>query len=112
MNIRKVVLFPIIVLLWTGSVLAQGGIVKVKLVDSLTQSPVEFASVYLSADGSVKGALYSMTDTQGYAEITKVRKGKYIFKAELMGYKVKSQKVDMKGGTLDLGTILLQQGVR
>ncbi len=111
MNIRKVVLFPIIVLLWTGSVLAQGGIVKVKLVDSLTQSPVEFASVYLSADGSVKGALYSMTDTQGYAEITKVRKGKYIFKAELMGYKVKSLNVDMKGGTLDLGTILLQQDV-
>ena len=38
-----------------GSIYAQSGSIKLKLVDSLTQAPVDFASVYVSKDGTVKG---------------------------------------------------------
>ena len=94
-----------------GSIYAQSGSIKLKLVDSLTQAPVDFASVYVSKDGTVKGAKYSVTDGQGMATIEKVAPGEYIFKAELMGYKLKQMTIKVGKGALDLGTIKMQQDV-
>ena len=94
-----------------GSIYAQSGSIKLKLVDSLTQAPVDFASVYVSKDGTVKGAKYSVTDGQGMATIEKVAPGEYIFKAELMGYKLKQMAIKVGKGALDLGTIKMQQDV-
>lgn len=94
-----------------GSIYAQSGSIKLKLVDSLTQAPVDFASVYVSKDGTVKGAKHSMTDEQGLATIEKVAPGEYIFKAELMGYKLKQMTIKVGKGALDLGTIKMQQDV-
>lgn len=94
-----------------GSIYAQSGSIKLKLVDSLTQAPVDFASVYVSKDGTVKGAKHSMTDEQGMATIEKVAPGEYIFKAELMGYKLKQMTIKVGKGALDLGTIKMQQDV-
>lgn len=94
-----------------GSIYAQSGTIKLKLVDSLTQAPVDFASVYVSKDGTIKGAKYSVTDGQGMATIEKVAPGEYIFKAELMGYKLKQMTIKVGKGALDLGTIKMQQDV-
>ena len=94
-----------------GSIYAQSGSIKLKLVDSLTQAPVDFASVYVSKDGTIKGAKYSVTDGQGMATIEKVAPGEYIFKAELMGYKLKQMTIKVGKGALDLGTIKMQQDV-
>ncbi|MBO7764600.1 MAG: outer membrane beta-barrel protein [Bacteroidales bacterium] len=99
------------VLISAGSIYAQQGSVKLRLVDSLTQAPVDFASVYVSKDGTVKGAKHSMTDEHGYATIEKVAAGHYIFKAELMGYKVKQMNIEVGKGPLDLGEIKMQQDV-
>ena len=94
-----------------GSIYAQPGSIKLRLVDSLTNAPVDFASVYVSKDGTVKGAKHSMTDQNGHAIIEKVAPGQYIFKAELMGYKIKQFPVNVAKGTLDLGEIKMQQDV-
>lgn len=94
----------------SGSSVAQNSI-KVVLLDSLTKAPIEFASVYVSKDGTVKGAKHSMTDTEGKAVIENVPSGTYIFKAELMGYKLKQMEVKVGKGLLDLGTVWMQEDV-
>lgn len=111
MNLRKVTMLLAILLISVGSIHAQPGSVKVKLVDSLTKASVEFASVYVSKDGTVKGAKHSMTDQSGNAVIQKVPPGKYIFKAELMGYKIKEMNIEVGRGPLDLGEVKMQQDV-
>lgn len=94
-----------------GSIYAQPGSIKLRLVDSHTNAPVDFASVYVSKDGTVKGAKHSMTDENGHATIVKVAPGKYIFKAELLGYKLKEMPVEVKKGVLDLGEIKMDPDV-
>lgn len=108
---KRIKTLIILILFSVVGVYAQPGSIKVRLVDSLTQAPVDFASVYVSKDGTVKGAKHSMTDIDGNAIIEKVAPGKYIFKAELMGYKLKQMNVEVGKGVLDLGTIKMQQDV-
>lgn len=111
MKIERFIMLLAVLLVSAGSVFGQSGSIRVKLVDSLTQAPVDFASVYVSRDGTVKGAKHSMTDENGKAVIEKVAAGKYIFKAELMGYKIKQMSVEVGKGVLDLGTLKMQQDV-
>ena len=69
MKIERFIMLLAVLLVSAGSVFGQSGSIKVKLVDSLTQAPVDFASVYVSRDGTVKGAKHSMTDENGKAVI-------------------------------------------
>ncbi len=100
-----------VVIFAVGSAYAQSGSIKLRLVDSLTNAPVDFASVYVSKDGTVNGAKHSMTDENGYATIEKIVPGNYIFKAELMGFKLKQLPVNVTKGVCDLGEIKMQQDV-
>ena len=61
--------------------------VKLKLVDEKTSAPVAYATASLKVKGDDTASKYVLTDDKGLASLTKVRKGTYIFKAELMGYK-------------------------
>ena len=61
--------------------------VKLRLIDDKTSEPVPFATASLTAKGSTSAAKYILTDDHGQATITRVSKGTYTLKAEIMGYK-------------------------
>lgn len=61
--------------------------VKLRLIDDKTSEPVPFATASLTAKGSTSASKYILTDDHGQATITKVAKGTYTLKAEIMGYK-------------------------
>ena len=91
------------------AVSAQGNIdVKAVLVDSGTGEPVGFATVSLTRDGQERPYKYSLSDDKGNVTISSVRRGTYVFKAELLGYKTHSATVKVENSTVDLGTIKLR----
>ena len=101
------------VLLLTGfSTYAQNSFtVKLKLVDDKTSEPVSFATASLTVKGQTAADKYVLTDAEGNASLAKVRKGTYIFKAELMGYKSHEQEVTVDKN-IDLGVIKMAEDVK
>ena len=67
--------------------------VKLRLIDDKTSEPVPFATASLTAKGSTSASKYILTDDHGQAAITKVAKGTYTLKAEIMGYKTYTQEL-------------------
>ena len=93
------------------SAFAQGQFtVKLKLVDEKTSEPVPFATASLTVKGEDKAAKYVLTDDKGQASLTKVKKGTYIVKAELMGYKAFQQEI-VVDKNIDLGDIKMAEDV-
>ena len=84
--------------------------VSLKLVDEKTGEPVGFATVSLTVKGETEAAKYVLTDSDGIAEVTKVKKGTYMLKAELMGYVAHEQEITVEKA-LDLGTIRMKEDV-
>ena len=84
--------------------------VSLKLVDDKTGEPVGFATASLTVKGEKTALKYVLTDSEGAAEIAKVKKGTYVLKAELMGYKPYEQEVTVEK-TVDLGTIKMKEDV-
>ena len=82
--------------------------VSMKLSDGKTGEPVGFATVSLTPKGEEKASKYVLSDSDGEAEITKVKKNTYILKAELMGYKPYIQELVIDKA-LDLGTIVMKE---
>src|SRR5574344_1473083 len=110
---KKFLLFQILFLISFTPIFSQGGnSIKLKLVDSLSSEPVGFATVYVSKSGTTEGALYALTDEKGEATIDKVKRGSYIFKAELMGYEMKEMKIEVDKNNLNLGTIKMKPDVK
>ena len=85
--------------------------VKLKLVDDKTSEPVSFATASLTVKGQTAADKYVLTDAEGNASLAKVRKGTYIFKAELMGYKSHEQEVTVDKN-IDLGVIRMSEDVK
>ena len=84
--------------------------VKLKLVDSKTSEPVSFATVSLTVKGEDTPAKYVLSDSEGKAELVKVRHNTYILKAELMGYKTHTQEVKVDK-PVDLGEVKMEEDV-
>ncbi|MBQ2875023.1 MAG: carboxypeptidase regulatory-like domain-containing protein, partial [Bacteroidales bacterium] len=84
--------------------------VKLKLIDAKTSAPVSFATASLTVKGETTAAKYVLTDAEGAASLTKVKKGTYVFKAELMGYKSHEQEV-VVDKNVDLGDIKMSEDV-
>ena len=84
--------------------------VTLKLVDEKTGEPVGFATASLTVKGEKTAAKYVLTDSDGEAVISKVKKGTYLLKAELMGYKAHEQEIAVEKA-LDLGTIKMKEDV-
>lgn len=82
--------------------------VKLKLEDFKTGEPVGFATVSLTSEGKESARKYVLSDSDGLATLTKVRKGTYILKAELMGYKSHSQEITVEKD-MDLGVIRMKE---
>ena len=67
-----------------------------------------FATVSLTKSGEQKPYKYALTDSEGKATIERVSHGKYVFKAEIMGYKTYTKAIEL-GGDFALGTIKMDQ---
>ena len=106
-------MFAVSVLLLTCfSAYAQNSFtVKLKLVDDKTSEPVSFATASLTVKGQTTAEKYVLTDAEGNASLAKVKKGTYVFKAELMGYKSHEQEVTVDKN-VDLGVIKMSEDVK
>ena len=77
----------IVALVISASAMGQVSHVKAVLHDSSNGEAVGFATVSLTKEGNSKPDKYVLSDSDGKVEITGVRPGTYVFKAELLGYK-------------------------
>ena len=84
--------------------------VSLRLVDENTGEPVGFATTSLTVPGADEASKYVLTDSEGKSEFTKVKKGTYVLKAEIMGYKPVQQEIVVEKN-LDLGTIKMAEDV-
>jgi hypothetical protein len=78
--------------------------VKAKLADQKTGDPVGFATASLTVKGEKEPAKYVLSDSEGNVNLQKVRKGTYVFKAELMGYKPFTKEITVEKD-LNLGSL-------
>ena len=84
--------------------------VKLKLVDAKTSEPVSFATASLTVKGTTSAVKYVLTNSEGVASLTKVKKDTYILKAELMGYKTYEQEI-LVDKNIDLAEIKMKEDV-
>ena len=102
---RSIVTFIGLLIISTG-LFAQNKVSAI-LLDSSNGEPVAFATVSMTRDGSKKPDMYCMSTDSGEAVFSKVRKGLYVFKAELLGYKPFVKHIQVEGD-LDLGKLRME----
>lgn len=80
-----------------------------QIIDSLTNTPVEYATVTLKRAGAQKGVNGGLTDTKGNFKIESVSAGSYDLYISFMGYSSRKLLVKTTGGKPDasLGKLLL-----
>lgn len=88
--------------------LAQSYSVKAVLQEDGSDETVAFATVSLTVPGKDKAYKYTLSSAEGNVLIEGVKKGKYVFKAENMGYIAVSRNIEIKDGDVDLGKILMK----
>ncbi len=81
--------------------------VRMSLADEKTGEPVGFATASLTVKGEKEPSKYSLADSDGEVAITKVMKGVYKLKVELLGYKSYEQDVNVEKN-LNLGVIRMK----
>ncbi len=103
----------IALLMLTGMVAgAQNGFtVKLKLVDTKSSESVPFATASLTRKGETAAYKYVLTDDNGEASITKVAKGTYVLRAELMGYKTHEREITVDKN-INVGEIKMEEDVK
>ena len=84
--------------------------IKLKLIDAKTAEPVGFATASITPKGSETASQFVMTDDEGKAVLEKIRKGTYVVKAEIMGYKSFEQEVVVEKN-VDLGEVKMSEDV-
>ena len=96
-----------------GSYGSEQGNVKVKVLEEGTDAPVPYASAYLTAKGDTLITNFTLTDSTGVANLTKVTRGTYDLTIEMLGYKTcrKEHYISFSWDkrTVDLGTVHLAQ---
>ena len=108
MRIKRIIALLVSVLSVSLMAAQNRGTFTVTLKDSQTDEPVGFATVSLTKSGEQKPYKYALTDSEGHGTIEKVSAGKYMFKAEIMGYKTYTKDVEL-GGDFAMGTVKMDQ---
>ena len=83
--------------------------IKTTVLDSLTNEPVGFASVYVIPSKDTTITNFTLTDAKGEAKLDEVPYGSYVFHVEMMGYKPFVKERYFRESQVDMGTIRLQQ---
>ncbi len=84
--------------------------VKMTLVDDKTDSPVGFATASLTPKGEKSPSKYVLADSEGEASLAKVKKGSYILRVELMGYKAYEREINVEKN-LNLGVLRMSPDI-
>ena len=84
------------------------GTLRAVLKDASNEEPIPFATVSILKHGSTKPYKYALSSADGKVSIEKVTAGKYVFRAELLGYKTFEKDIEIKGN-LDLGTVPMDE---
>ena len=82
--------------------------VNVVLTDAQSGEPVTFATVSLTSPNARTAYKYVLSDDTGKATFEKVKNGKFILKAELLGYQAYTQEIEVKNSNIDLGTVKME----
>ena len=82
--------------------------IKTTVLDSLTNEPVSYASVYVIPAKDTTITNFTLTDVNGEAKLDEVPFGSYAFHVEMMGYKPIVIERFFREEKVDLGTIRLQ----
>lgn len=108
MNLKKFITFVAGVMSAFSLAFAQGGgTVTLSLTDSSTGEAVGFATVSITKPGNTKPYKYALSDDKGKTVFDKVAAGKYVLKAELLGYKPLTKDIEVKG-KLDQGALKME----
>lgn len=86
--------------------------IKATVVDSLTNEPVPFASVYVTGAKDTVITNFTLTDEKGESVLGEVPFGRYVLHVEMMGFKPYLKDRFFKTGKIDLGTIRLHPDER
>lgn len=78
------------------------------VLDSLTNEPVPFASVYIIPSRDTTITNFALSDAEGKAKLDEVPFGSYFFHVEMMGYKPFVKERYFRERNVNMGTILLQ----
>ena len=115
MNLKKlgsVLLLAAALAFSSLSAAAQGSsTVKLRLTDSASGEPVPFATVSLTPKGAKEAKYYVLSDADGAVTLSKVSKGEYNLKAEIMGYKNVEMAITVSKSE-DLGEIKMSEDVQ
>ena len=82
--------------------------IKATVLDSLTNEPVPYASVYVIPSKDTVITNFTLSDAEGVAKLDEVPYGSYVFHVEMMGYKPFVKEKYFRERREDMGTIRLQ----
>ena len=82
--------------------------IRTTVLDSLTNEPVAFASVYVIPSKDTTITNFTITDAKGEARLEEVPYGSYTFRVEMMGYKPFVRERYFRERRVDMGTIRMQ----
>ena len=82
--------------------------IKARVFDSTTSEPVAFATASVTLKGEDTAQKYTLSDDNGQVTLTKLKKGTYILKIELMGYKNFTKEVLVEKN-VDLGVLKMEE---
>lgn len=108
---KKIRIFVALVMMFAAGLSAYGQssvAVTLKLVDEKNGDPIGYATVSLTVKGEKTSALYHLSDSEGAVKFTKVKRGTYILKAEILGYKALEQEIVIEK-TADLGLLKMKE---
>ena len=86
--------------------------IKAIVLDSLTNEPVPFASVYVTAAKDTTITNFTLTDAKGESVLREVPFGRYVLHVEMMGFKPYLKNSYFKTEKIDLGSIRLHPDER
>ncbi len=108
---KKIRIFVALVMMLAAGLSAYGQssvAVTLKLVDEKNGDPIGYATVSLTVKGDKTSALYHLSNSEGAVKFTKVKRGTYILKAEILGYKTLEQEIVIEK-TADLGLLKMKE---
>ena len=82
--------------------------IKTMVLDSLTNEPVAYASVYVIPSKDTTITNFTLTDAKGMATLEEVPFGSYVLHVEMMGYRPFMKERYFRDEEVDMGSIKLQ----
>ncbi len=85
-------------------------VIQMQLIDSMTRKAIAYATISIYPEGEKAPFRYGVTDADGYAEIGKIKKGKFLLSIEHLSYYTVLKYLSIeKERVTDLGKILMTE---